>query len=120
MEAPESLDDFVLFVFLHMGHVDGSLHPTEKDTILEKMRTLFPTHSGLEEKFRLMESEYIKLGSEAAEVLIKSGSQSYSEIDRQKRIEIYTTLFDIINANGKVNSEETQTLRLLRVWLMPE
>ncbi len=120
MRALESLEDFTRFVFLHMGYVDGSLHPIEKDAIIEKLNALFPGHPHVEGELLRLETEYRALGSGAAEALIKSGSAAHFHIDPNKKREIYAALFDIINANGRIHSEETHTLRMLKSWLMPE
>ncbi len=119
MRVSENLEDFILFVFLHMGSVDGSLHPNERETILEKIKELFPDTTDFDQKFTQMESVYRQSGSEQAESMIKKTSASFSQIEPSLRAGIYAALFDIINANGRVHSEETQTLRILKSWLMP-
>jgi uncharacterized tellurite resistance protein B-like protein len=112
----EKLEGFTLFLFLHMARVDGSLHPNERDTIVEKMNELFPSHpldeSGLEE----MEEQYARLKYGAPEAILQEGLQRFSSEDAIKRKEIYTALFDIINANGRVNEEEKLTLQIFKPW----
>ena len=117
MNELENLEDFTLFLLLHMGHVDGSLHPNEKDTILERMRELFPGYTLLNEKLAEMELMYGKLSFGRAEELLKISLSKFFHIDPAKKKEIYAALFDIINANGRVNEEETQTLQLFKGWL---
>ena len=116
MNELENFEDFTLFLLLHMGHVDGSLHPNEKDTILERMRELFPGYALLNEKLVEMELRYGKLGYTRAEELLKLSLPKFSDIDPIKKKEIYAALFDIINANGRVNEEETNTLKVFKVW----
>ena len=117
MNELENLEDFTLFLLLHMGHVDGSLHPNEKDTILEGMKEIFPNHSTLNEKFVELDAIYKKLGHGRAEDLLKFSLPRFTNIDPVKKKEIYAALFDIINANGRVNEEETQTLQVFKGWL---
>lgn len=117
MNELENFEDFTLLLLLHMGHVDGSLHPNERDAILERMRELFPGYALLNEKLAEMELRYGKLGHSRAEDLLKLRLPKFSDIDPIKKKEIYTALFDIINANGRVNEEETQTLKVFKSWL---
>ena len=117
MNEIEKLEDFTLLLLLHMGHVDGSLHPNEKDTILDRMKEMFPAVSSLIEKFTEMELLYGKLGYARVEDLLKITLPKFSHIDAVKKREIYSALFDIINANGRVNEEETQTLQIFKSWL---
>ena len=115
MNALENIESFALFLFLHMARVDGSLHPNERDTILEKMTELF-TGSSFNEKLTEMELYCSQLKNGVSEIILKEGLQKFSNIDPVKRREIYAVLFDIINANGRVNEEETQTLQVLKPW----
>ena len=117
MNELENLEDFTFFLLLHMGHVDGSLHPNEKDTILEGMKEIFPSHSTLTEKFVELDAVYKRLGPGRAEDLLNISLPRFANIDPIKKKEIYSALFDIINANGRVNEEETQTLSVFKSWL---
>ena len=117
MNEIEKIEDFTLLLLLHMACVDGSLHPNEKDTILERMKGLFPDISALNEKLTESELQYGKLGYARAEELLRISLPKFSHIDPIKRKEIYAALFDIINANGRVNEEETQTLQIFKTWL---
>src|SRR5436190_2624710 len=116
MVGLEKLEGFTLFLFLHMGRVDGSLHPNERDTIVEKMNELFPTHPLDEADLLDMEEKYALLKYGVAETLLREGFVRFSGEDATKRKDIYTALFDIINANGRVNEEEKQTLQIFKPW----
>jgi len=111
------LDDFVLFLFVHIAWVDGSIHPTEKDTITEKMQELFPDVADVEQKLTLVESQYRGLGPGQAEIMLKTGTSTFSNIDPKLKRAIHEGLVDIINSNGKIDSAETATLRHLKSWL---
>ncbi len=119
MNELENFEDFSLLLFLHLASVDGSLHPNERDTILEKMKELFPENSSYEEKLLAMETRYRKLGSGVAEELITSTWQNFSSIDPSMKYKLYAGLFDIINSDSRVNEEETRFLKVLKTWLMP-
>lgn len=118
VNALEQIEGFTLFLLLHMGRVDGSLHPNERDTIIEKMKELFPGTSSYEQTLTAMELQYDQLKYGVSDTILKEGFQKFSHIDPIKRKEIYRALFDIINANGRVNEEETQTLQILKSWLL--
>ena len=112
-----SVEEFTLLLFFHMAHVDGSIHPNERDTILERMKSIFPDDAIVDQKVMSVEREYSSLGDIRAETLLKEGMLKFADVDAGMRKEIYSALFDIINANGKVNQEETQVLRLFKDWL---
>ncbi len=68
---PTTLEDFTLLLFFHMAHVDGSLYPNERDTILQGMNSLFPGDESVNAKLLAMESQYSRLGDVKAEAMIK-------------------------------------------------
>jgi len=113
-----SVEEFTLLLFFHMAHVDGSLHPNERDTILERMKVLFPEDNTLEAKLTKMESSYPSIGDDGAQDLLKDSLKKFPDVAQAKRLEIYSSLFDIINANGRVNLEETNTLQVFKNWLV--
>ena len=116
MTELQKIEEFTLFILLHMGHVDGSLHPNERDTIVDRMKQLFPEHPSVEESLIEMEVHYRSLKYGSAEIILKEGFQKFSHVDPAKRLEIYASIFDIINANGRINEEETQTLQFMKTW----
>lgn len=113
----EQIEDFTLFLFLHLGRVDGSLHPNERDTILEKMAEIFPGKSDLNESLTEMEKEYSALGYVNSEDLLKNSLAKFSQLASNTKSKIHQALYDIINANGRVSEEETKTLQFLKTWL---
>jgi uncharacterized tellurite resistance protein B-like protein len=112
-----TIEDFTLLLLFHMAHVDGSIHPNERDTIFERMRSMFPDDSSIDQKVMSIEREYLSLGDMRAETLLKESMLKFNATDLSLKREIYAALFDIINANGKVNQEETQALKLFKDWL---
>ena len=113
-----SLEDFVRFIFLHMACVDGSLHPNERETIIEKMTELFPDQPLHNEKLSEAEAAYKKAGFSAAEELITEHWHKYSSVDEGIKQKLYANLFDIINSDARVNEEETRVLRMYKTWLL--
>lgn len=109
-------EDFALFLFLHLASVDGSLHPNERETILERMNELFPGHSfetRLEEQIAL----YQKTGSEAAGDLLKENWAQFASLDTTRKAKLFAVLFEIANSDARVHEEETRALKLIRSWI---
>lgn len=117
MTELNTIEDLSLLLLLHMGHVDGSLHPVERETVIQRMKEIFPTYP-VEEHVGLMESSYKKMGTARAEELLLSSLAKFSGIPSQKRKEIFIALFDILNANGRVDTQETHTLQVFKSWLL--
>ncbi len=117
MDRFHQLEDYILFLFLHLASVDGSLHPNERETILEKMEELFPENSHVEEKLNTLDAEYRKLGFSAAEELLTEGWPSFASMGNEMKAELYADLFDIINSDARVNEEETRVLKIFKPWL---
>ena len=116
MDNIHSLEEFTRLLFLHLASVDGSLHPNERETIIEKMNDLFPGNQH-EEKLITLEAEYKKLGFAVAEEVLTDNWSSFSSIDQEMKKKLYANLFDIINSDARVNEEETRVLRILKTWL---
>ena len=114
----QNLEDFTRFLFLHLASVDGSLHPNERETIIENLNELFPGNAH-EQKLAALEIEYKKLGFAAAEELLTDSWPKFSSIDPEMKKKLYANLFDIINSDARVNEEETKVLRTLKTWLSP-
>ncbi|HRI78828.1 MAG TPA: hypothetical protein PLR06_04765 [Cyclobacteriaceae bacterium] len=120
MSDLNNLEDFVRLTFLHLACVDGSLHPNERDTIIEKMTEFFPEVTGHEEKLAAAESEYKKLGNTAVEELLTHSWWQHASLDPALKQKLFANLFDIINSDARVNEEETRVLRIMKKWLLPE
>ena len=118
MSDLSSLENFVRFIFLHLACVDGSLHPNERETILEKITDFFPGAGGQEEKLEVAEAEYLKLGYAAVEELLTENWPKHASLDPALKQKLFANLFDIINSDARVNEEETRVLRMLKGWLL--
>lgn len=117
MSELDTIEDFSLLLLLHMGHVDGSLHPNERETITDRMREIFPSYP-TEERLHSMEQAYRKMGDARVEDLLLSSLTRFAATTLETRKQIFAALFDIINANGRVDTQETHTLGVFRKWLL--
>ncbi|MBY0434508.1 MAG: TerB family tellurite resistance protein [Cyclobacteriaceae bacterium] len=112
----ERLEDFTLLLFIYMACVDGSLHPNEREAILEKMNELFPDQS-FQEAIHTCEQQYNAMGFQRAEILLAENAPRFSDIPAEQKNKIYAGLFDIINSDGKVSEQETKNLPILKGWI---
>lgn len=117
MPELESIEDFAILILVHMATVDGSLHPTEMDTIADRIQKLFPQISNVKEKMFQISESIVRKGKEFSEKVIEDGAAKLNVLTTDQKKELYVMLFDIINADGRVNQEETRTLRLLKTHL---
>jgi uncharacterized tellurite resistance protein B-like protein len=117
MSELEKIEDFSLLLLLHMARVDGSLHPNERETINDRMQEIFPSYAS-EERLQSMEEAYKKLGDARVEELLLASLTRFAATTMETRKQIFAALFDIINANGRVDTQETHTLGVFRKWLL--
>jgi uncharacterized tellurite resistance protein B-like protein len=106
--------DFVLFLYVHMSHVDNDYHPTELKLIKEKMARLFPEGTDMERTLYNTIRAYNNFDKSQIPDLIKDSFQHFSQVEFAQKDKIYTDIYDIINADGKVDASETSTLKALR------
>src|SRR5262245_2544904 len=114
----DSLEDFALLILAHMATVDGSLHPTERDTILMKMQEIFPQISETEQRLDQAFDLLRKLGKDLSEQAIDENASQLTTLTAEQKEILYVFLFDVLNADGRVNEEETRMLRKLKGFLI--
>lgn len=117
MKPLSLFEDFTLLLFIHMARIDGSMHPNEKDVILETMKELFPGDINWPARLAERDREYMALGSANAAELLKDSQKTFDQTDTGIRARVHAALYDIINANGRVSEEETQVLQAFKGWL---
>ena len=113
MVLHSTFSDFVLFLFVHMSHVDNDYHPTEMKVIEEKMFSLFPKDTDLEKKLYNTIREYNGFDKTQMEALIRDSFKHFSDIKSTQKYKVYSDIYDIINADGKVEDSETAALNVL-------
>lgn len=109
-----NFQDFVLFLYLHMAHADGSMHSQEENIVREKMQKLFPAEIDLNQKFEDALAIYKGVKPEEVPAVIKETFEHYKDVRFALKYKVYTDMYDIINADGKVDESETSALDLLR------
>jgi len=114
MVLHSSFSDFVLFLFVHMSHVDNDYNPIELKVIKEKAARLFPKDTDLEKKLYNTIREYNSFDKSQMEALIRDSFKHFSEVEFAQKHKVYTDIYDIIHADGKIDTSETTALEALR------
>jgi uncharacterized tellurite resistance protein B-like protein len=114
MVIHSTFPDFLLFLYVHMAHVDSTYDPKELSTIKTRMARLFPAGTDLEKKLYLAIREYNAFDRSKLDELCKD---SFSHFDAHRDAETTAFIADahtIISADGQVLESETQALQTLR------
>lgn len=114
MVIHKSFADFVLFLYVHMAHADGEFHTSEKKVILEKIPRLFPAETEPQKKLDSATNEYETVSPEQIPQLIRATFKHFSEVKFNQKYKVYTDMYDIIHADGKVDESETLALNELK------
>ena len=106
--------DFVLFLYVHMSHVDNDYDPSEMKVIKEKMTRIFPKETDMEKKLYTTIREYNAFDKSKINELMKDTFQQFSSVKFSQKYKIYTDMYDIINADGEVSESEAKALETLK------
>lgn len=114
MVIHDSFADFVLFLYIHMAHADGVYHPAEKDVIAERIPRLFPGEADVIGKLAKAEKQYLSVDKSKIESIIKDTFKHFSNVKFAQKYKVYTDMYDIIHADGKVEESESKALNELK------
>ncbi len=106
--------DFVLFLYVHIALADNFLHPSEQDVILDKMHKLFPTEANPKKKFDLAVAEYHALDPAMVTAVIQDSFRYFDKVTFSQKYKVYTEMYDVVNADGKVEESEKIALDALK------
>jgi hypothetical protein len=81
--------------------------------IEEKMVSLFPNGTDLEKKLYNTIREYNGFDKSQMEALIRDSFKHFNDIKFTQKYKVYSDIYDIINADGKVEDSETAALDIL-------
>jgi uncharacterized tellurite resistance protein B-like protein len=110
MVLHRQFQDFILFLYIHMAMSDGSFHSSEELVILNKMTKLFPSESDLKNKLEIAVMEYRSLDTAMAMNVIKASFQFFDKVTFAQKYKVYADMYDIVNADGKVEESEKHAL----------
>lgn len=114
MVIHKSFADFVLFLYVHMAHADGDFHSSEKEVIMEKIPKLFPREAEPGKKLETAVIEYGTISQEQIPLIIRATFKHFGEVKFNQKYKVYTDMYDIIHADGKVDESETHVLNELK------
>ncbi len=114
MVIHETFADFVLFLYVHMAHADGEYHSEEERVILDKVPKLFPTEGDPKGKLNAALAAYKKVDSNQFKDIIHDTFKHFDQVKFSQKYKIYTDMFDIVHADGKVHEAEERALKELK------
>jgi uncharacterized tellurite resistance protein B-like protein len=106
--------DFILFLYVHMAISDGSVHSSEEQVILNKMAKVFPTETDYKKKFEMALAEYRALDPQMVMNVIRESFRFFNKVTFAEKYKVYTDMYDILNADGKVEESEKEALDVLK------
>jgi len=109
----KTLQDFIVFLYVHISQADNAYDPNEMALIKSKMRHLYPSDTDIEQKLYLTIREYNAFDRSKLTDLFKSSVEHFGK-DGSLDATVREDLNDIIMADGKVKAEETSSLDRLR------
>lgn len=110
-----SFKDFVLFLYVHMANVDGEFHDTEFTLVRDKMMKLYPSEEvDIEAKLKEAIKEYDGFDKNNLKVLVRDSFDHFNTIKFAQKYKVYTDMYDIINADGRIDESETKALQELK------
>jgi len=112
MVIHSSFEDFLLFLYVHISKADDSYDPKELKTIEEKMKDLYPAGTDFEKKLYLAIRTYNTFDKSKIQELTVDSLQHFRG-HADKKLKVISDLFDIMNADGKVEEGERQSLNEL-------
>ena len=114
MVIHKTFADFVLFLYVHMAYADGEYHPLEHQVIVDKTHKLFPSAGDTDELVVKAEEAYRSIDQSKVQTIIRDTFQQFSSVKFSQKYKIYTDMYDIIHADGKVDESETAALNELK------
>ena len=97
-----------------MAISDGTLHSSEEQVILNKMTKLFPTEIDIKKKLQLAVIEYKALDSVMTMNVIRESFMHFDKVTFAQKYKVYADMYDIVNADGKVEESEKNALNGLK------
>lgn len=114
MVIHDTFADFVLFLYIHMAHADGEYHPSEVEAIKEKLPKLFPNERDIDSRYESGLKKYKGVKPDDIKALIHDTFFHFDHVKFSQKYKIYTDMFDIVHADGKVHEAEERALRELK------
>lgn len=114
MVVHSNFSDFATFLYVHMAHADGHYHPEEMHVIIDKMKKFYPATENLHEKLEKALGQYRATDPSQISIIVRDSFKHFTNVKFAHKYKVYTDMYDIINADGKVDESETQALEELK------
>ena len=114
MVLHKQFQDFVLFLYAHMALCDGSMHENEELVILDKMSKIFPGEPDPKKKLTTAVAEYKSIDPALVNTVIRDSFKFFDQVKFAQKYKIYTDMYDVVNADGRVEESERKALNSLR------
>jgi len=114
MVIHDNFADFVLFLYIHMAHADGVYHPAEREVIAERIPRLFPNDTDVIGRLARAEKQYSAVDKSKIDTIIKETFKHFHSVRFAQKYKVYTDMYEIIHADGKVEESETKALNQLK------
>lgn len=109
-----TFQDFLLFLYVHIAHVDNTYDPKELEAIKIKMARLFPEGTDLEQKLYRAIREYNAFDRTKISQLCKDSFAYFNSHETGQHETFFTDAQAIINADGTILPAETDALQALK------
>ena len=113
MVIHESFSDFILFLYVHMSYVDESYDPAELSAIKSKMARLYSPDTDIEKKLYQTLRQYNSFDKSKLYELVRDSLNHFKD-QVSANDKIYSDLYEIIQADGRLLYSETKSLETLR------
>ncbi len=115
MVIHNSFADFVLFLYVHMAHADGEFHELELSLVKDKMLKLFhPEDVDIDSRLNEAITQYNAFDKTQLRILYRDTFDHFPNVKFAQKYKVYTDMYDIINADGKIEESETRALNELK------
>ena len=114
MVIHDTFAEFVLFLYIHTAHADGEYHSSEEDAIRGKLHRLFPNDPNPVEKLNNELAKYKSVKKEDLRGLIHDTFFHFDHIKFSQKYKVYTDMYDIVHADGKIHEAEERALEELK------
>jgi uncharacterized tellurite resistance protein B-like protein len=114
MVIHSSFSDFILFLYVHVAHIDNTYDPKEIALIKSRMARLFSEGTDIERKLYQTIREYNTFDRKNINELIRDSFAFFSEDSETQKTKLFEDVKSIIEADGHVNELETEVFRAIK------
>jgi len=106
-----SFAEFAAFLMVYVARADGQLHHLEEETLVERLRYFGDDTQTLLQK---VAPQAAQLEEAKLSTVLRENYDNLQPVATQDREYLIKSLYAIVNADGRVQAEETQVMKRLR------